>query len=194
MKRMLITAVASSALALGAPAVASAHHHHKRHHAKHLARHARVLTFKGAGSSTSQPSPTSPASTPAGEPAGTVTSFTSGVLMITLTDGTVVSGKVTEQTELACRSSTADMGDDQGARDDQGGGDDQGGRESGEHGGPVDMARESDSHATDGQDDDEGAGNESCTSAALVPGAKVGEAELRVSSAGAVWEKVELVQ
>jgi len=183
MKRMLITAVASSALALGAPAVASAHHHHhKRHHAKH----ARVLTFTSAGSPTSQPSPTPPASS---EPAGTVTSFTNGVLTITLTDGTVVSGKVTEQTELKCESSTVDVGDH-----DQGGGDDQNGRESGEHGGPINMARESHSQGTGWQDADEDDGNESCTSASLVSGAKVGEAELRLSSAGAVWEKVELVQ
>ena len=46
-----------------------------------------------------------------------------------------------------------------------------------------------------GGGDDQGDGDggaASCTAAALVPGAVVREAELRVSSARAVWVKVEL--
>jgi hypothetical protein len=184
MKRMLLTAAASSALALGAPAVAAAHHH-THHHARHHARHARVLTF----SAPATPATGTPALTPTSDEAGTVTTFANGVLTITLPDGTVVSGKVTEQTELECQSATTET-----SEHDQGGGDDQNGRESGEHGGPVNMARESDSNSGDGQGDDNGQNQESCTSAALVAGAKVGEAELSVSSAGAVWEKVDLIQ
>jgi hypothetical protein len=36
-------------------------------------------------------------------------------------------------------------------------------------------------------------GQEGCTTAALVAGAKVGEAELELTGSGAVWEKVILV-
>ena len=118
MRRMLLTATAASALALGAPAAASAHH--KRHH-KHHSTQARVLLFK---SHTIPASPSKPAAPtpPSNDPAGTVTKFEEGVLTITLADGSVFKGKVTEQTRLECPSSTT--GTDQGD-DDQGGGDDQ---------------------------------------------------------------------
>jgi hypothetical protein len=186
MKRMLLTATAASALALGAPAVASAHH---KHHHKHRSTQARVLLFKSRtvpASPTTTSSPTAPSS----DPAGTVTSFKEGVLTITLADGSVVTGKVNEQTRLECQSAT---GQEAGERDDQGGGDDQSGRDSGEHGGPVTSARISDFQGGDDQGEDGQGAQESCTTAALVPGAKVGEAELLVASGGSVWEKVDLL-
>src|SRR6476620_8519823 len=98
MRRMLLAATVASALALGAPAAASAHH-------KHHSTQARVLLFK------SRPVPASPTQTaaptaPSSEPAGTVTKFEGGVLTITLGDGSVFKGKVTEQTRLECASST----------------------------------------------------------------------------------------
>jgi hypothetical protein len=192
MRRMLLTATVASALALGAPAVASAHHH-RRHHKHHASAH--VLVFKSAVAPSATNSPTTGPTSPTTESAGTVTGFKEGVLTITLTDGTVVSGKVTEQTRLECQSAN----DEQvGERDDQGGGDDQGASDSGEHGGPSTSARVSDSQGGDDQgddaqgDDDQGA-QEVCTTSALQPGVKVGEAELIVGSGGAVWEKVELL-
>ena len=187
MRRMLLTATVASALALGAPAVASAHHH-KRHHKHHASVH--VLVFKSAAAPSGTSSPTTAPASPTSESAGTVTGFKEGVLTITLTDGTVVSGKVTEQTRLECQSAN----DQQvGERDDQGGGDDQSGRDSDEHGGPSTMARVSDSQGDDDQGDDDRGAQESCTTSALQPGVKVGEAELIVGSGGAVWEKVELL-
>jgi hypothetical protein len=164
-----------------------------------------VVTF---GSMTvapaSGPSITTPTSTtPSGEPAGKVKSFEKGVLTITLTDGSPVSGKVTEQTELECRSATPSTSTE---GDDQGSGDDVAGRESGEHGGPsvTGEAASNDQSQGDegGGDDEEGQqgteghdqSQQSCTTAALVPGAVVGEAELKLSGEGAVWEKVELLQ
>ena len=59
--------------------------------------------------------------------------------------------------------------------------------------GPGDGRRDADDGDTTGDDDGQDEA-EHCTTAALVPGAVVREAELSVSSAGAVWEKVELNQ
>jgi hypothetical protein len=187
MRRTLLTATAASALALGAPAAASAHH--KRHH-KHHSTHARVLLFKShtvPASPTKTTAPTAPSS----EPAGTVTKFEEGVLTITLGDGSVFKGKVTEQTRLECPSSTTGQAD---PGDDLGGGDDQSGSDSGEHGGPSVMGqlnRDFQGEDQDANDDDNG--QQACTTAALTSGAKVGEAELVITSAGAVWEKVDLI-
>src|SRR5262249_7738571 len=101
-----LMAIASSALALAAPQVASAHH--GRHHHRHHAHHARFRHF-GTVSNTTTPTTKSPVT-----PAGTVKSFTEGVLTITLADGTTtVSGKVTEDTEIACLTpGTEGSGDD----------------------------------------------------------------------------------
>jgi hypothetical protein len=193
MRRMLLTATATaaSALALGAPGVASAHHH-KRHHKRHAT--ARVLVFKGAAAP--RTAPASPSSSSPAQSAATVTGFKEGVLTITLTDGTVVNGKVTERTRLECRSAT----DEADERDDQGAGDDQSGRDSDEHGGPATSARVSDVQGSEDQRDDDQSdareddgGQQGCTTAALQPGAMVGEAELIVGGGGAVWEKVELL-
>jgi hypothetical protein len=201
MKRTLLTMMASSMLVFALPAVASAshgkHHHGARHSSshRHHAKGARLLTFAPATPASGAPTTTAAPTTPANETAGTVTSFTNGVLTITLTDGTVVSGKVTEETELHCRSAIPPSSNE---GDDQGGGDDQNGRESGEHGGPSAMGMEhrdfQGNDGGDGQGDHQGGNDEGCTTAALVPGAIVREAELSLSGAGAVWEKVDLVK
>jgi hypothetical protein len=194
MRRVFFTAVASSALALAVPGVAAAQHgkrhhshrasSHKRHH-----RHAHIVRFGTLAASTPGSNASSPA-TPS-SPAGTVASFTGGVLTITLADKSTVSGKVTDQTELECQSaaptasaSSHDGGDD-GDRHDGSGptSSQQAGSQSGNDGGSDDQG--------DDQDDDDGA-QQSCTTAALVTGAVVQEAELSISSAGAVWHKVEL--
>jgi hypothetical protein len=44
-----------------------------------------------------------------------------------------------------------------------------------------------------GQGDDNGQGEQMCSTAALMPGTAVSEAELKLTSAGAVWDEVELV-
>lgn len=178
MRRIILMAVASSAFALAAPGVASAHH--ARHHSRtHHARKARFRHF-GAFSrtTTSTTSPTTPAT-----PAGTVKSFNEGVLTITLADSSTVSGKVNEDTEIICVT----PGTENGGDDDQGSGDDQGGDHAG--------AFASDFHGDQGDDDqgdDDGGGATNCTVAALVPGAVVLGAELRIGSSGAVWDRVAL--
>jgi hypothetical protein len=201
MKRMLLAAGASATLALAAPGVAGAHKAHKsacRHHRSHHAcalRHAhrsKVLKFgsqaavNAPGATTTTPaSPSSPVA-----PAGKVASFTEGVLTIELTDKSLVSGKVTESTELRC-SSAASAG---AGSDDDESGDDSGGDGSSH----VTSSRGDD--LSGGHGDDDGAGDDedgsaagACTTAALVAGATVGEAELKIGPSGATWEKVELV-
>jgi hypothetical protein len=196
MKRILLVAVSSSALALAAPAIASAHHHGKHHSGKHAAKHhaarARVLDFRAsAPASSSLGSPATPA-TPTTESVGKVPSFKEGVLIITLTDGTPVSGKVTERTEIHCAPTTPASGGD----------DDEAGSGEGDHGSSTDGPSEGshgDAHAAssgdDGEDGEDGSDNGSaaCTTTALVEGAMVREAELRLGSAGAVWDRVNLL-
>jgi hypothetical protein len=195
MRRIFLTAAASSALAFAAPGVALAHdgehqqaeqqrgeHHqgedrhgaHRRHH-----HHAHLMRFGAAGSSTTTPAHSS------NETAGTVTSFANGSLTITLTDGSMVSGKVTDRTELECHAATPSaVTSDNG---DQDRGDDNGVDGEENHGGPG--PGRGDRHDNDNDVNDEA---EHCTPAALVAGAVVREAVLSVSQFGAVWEKVEL--
>jgi hypothetical protein len=201
MKRnLLVVAATSSILALAAPPLALAqgrhHHHSARHASAHKRAHrAHVLTFGGRLSGS--PSSTAPTTgTPSsGEPAGTVVSFTEGVLTIELTsDKSLIKGKVTERTELECQPAAG-----AGSDEEQGGGDDQDRSASGDEGGPssqtqasgqnVAMARSSDVGDDQGEEQDE---EETCTRAALKPGAVVLRAELLIGGSGAVWEKIEL--
>ena len=200
MKRMLLTLLPASLLALGAPAAASAHHghHHSRHHGHH-ASSARLLKFGAASSVGTAAGPVQ--ASPTTENAGVVESFENGVLKIKLNaDNSVVSGKVTGDTELRCASATppSEPGDDDsgdGASGSQG--DNQGGPSSpdqsaSQHG---DLFAHAASDNGDQGDDDQGEGSqESCSpTTALVKGAIVREAELELSGAGAVWEKVVIV-
>ena len=192
MRRLLLCTVAASLLALAGSATALAAHHGKRHHrTHHAARHrhhhatgARLLRFGVAAFNTSGAATKSPDAS-SDENAGTVKSFTGGVLTIKLADETEVSGKVTEATRLECESATAQDDDEQG--------DDNQGDEQGTSGGDEHSGATATTASNDSGDDDE-QGGEACTTEALVPNAVVREAELSVSSAGAVWEKVELLK
>jgi hypothetical protein len=201
MKRISLPALFATALALCAPAGALAHHARSHHAARRTSAHgrhasvARVLRF-GSAASRAGASPATASSSTETTPsaAGTITSFSAGVLTITLTDGTVVSGRVTERTEIECRSSApegeASGGDEAGEDGGSGGG--EGGSDGGD-GSDTTATHGGDSHGGSGGDDGaEGVGEEACTTAALVGGALVGEAELRTSSEGAAWLKVEL--
>jgi hypothetical protein len=171
MRKLLLTVVASCALFAFAPASALAHHG-RHHHAHHARVHHRTFGHDwGQSGSTTQ-------STSSDQNAGTVQSFTNGVLTILLNDGkTTVSGQVTPDTEIECRApemsgmQSHDSGDDNGGGDDQGDNNDQGDDQ--------------------GQGDDEN-GGQSCDSSNLTPGTVVQEAELNLSSAGAVWKNIDL--
>ncbi len=195
MKRTFLAAACVSLLAVAAPSIASAHHG-KRHHSACAARHhhakcarAHVLRFGARSALSSGPTTSGAPTTPSTETAGTVKSFSGGILTITLNNGTEVSGKVTEDTEIGCESATRPTSGD----------DDEGGDESGSSGDSsvsavahASSTGSGDDEGENDQGDDEG-GAQSCTTTALTPGAVVRAAELEVSGAGAVWEKVDLV-
>jgi hypothetical protein len=191
MRRMLLTAGAALALSLApaGAAMAHGHSHHARHHARR--HHAHIVRFVSHTTTTSSPS--APAGTPpATEEVATVASFTGGVLTLKLADGSTVSGKVTEDTRIECPAA----GEEQQDADDNGQGDDNGGPGPSGFGGAQgdDMSGPSDN----GSGDDDGQGDDDqeqqpCGTSALVEGAKVAEAELRVGAGGATWLKVELL-
>jgi hypothetical protein len=196
MRRIFLMALASSALLLAAPSMASAHQGKARHHARHAKRHHHTLLRFGklaastgtSGTTTATPSTGTPTA-PTDETAGTVASFTGGVLTITLKDGSTVSGKVTEKTEIHCTSATPTTG---GGDDDEGSGEDSH-APSGETGVRAHDSSFSHDEGGDSGGDGEGA-TVPCTSADLLPGAVVGEAELSLGGAGAVWDHLVLVK
>ena len=221
MRRILIALVMSGAVVVAAPTGALAVQHHSRHHhARHhrsSRRHSRVR-HKSFGRLDTQPSGTS-------SQAGTVSMFTdngngTGVLTITLNDGSTVTGNVTTDTNISCMSASASQqGDDQGDNgDSQGGtGDDQG--DSGSSSSSGDDQGDSGSSSSTGDDqgnggtsggsgddnggsgddqgdngDDQGDnGAQTCSTASLTPPTPVAEANLEITSSGAVWTSVELI-
>jgi hypothetical protein len=171
MRKIVLSVLACCALVAVVPASALAHgKHHKRHHAR--------VHHRTFGHDWSQ-SDNSGTSMNSDQNAGTVTSFTGGVLTITLNNGQTVSGDVTGDTEIECQA--AEMSSSLRSHDR--------GDDNGDH---------ADNHDNDQGDDDQGQGdddneNANCSSADLTPGIPVHEARLRISSAGATWDKVELV-
>jgi hypothetical protein len=173
MRKFLFVALLSGALAVAMPATALARHHHRHHHSRIRHEHFGTATSSGT-TSTSTSSDT----------AGTVTSFTGGLLTLTLNDGTTVSGMVTSATELKCEAPENEVNDNDG--DDSVSGDRVAMDDGGSSGG--------DNSSNDGSgDDNQGEDEQMCSTSNLTPGTVVQEAELNVSSAGAVWHEVELV-
>ena len=118
------------------------------------------------------------------ENAGTIVSFDSatGRLAIDLFGKETVSGLVTEETEIKCEgsdeagmSSENEPGDENGAQGDEPGDDNSG-------------PGSTNSGPGDDNGDDEG----SCTTAALVQGAVVEEADLHLENGAATFDEVEL--
>lgn len=160
MRRFTLTmATGVAALVLlpaGAMAGTHARHHQRRHHVHHaIVHHAED---------------------------GTMQSFSGGVLTLALTDGTMVSGKVTDGTEVECEAADMSRLHADGDGGENGRGDNSGPGSGGDRG------RGGDDNGDRGDDN----GNQACMAADLVAGAAVRSAELRVSSAGAIWDKVEL--
>ena len=200
MKRIATTTSLAALLLLASTGIAQARGHHARHHrrGKHGVAHIeRILSpvapalneHTGGGASSSGPGSPGSQAGDSTEAAGTVTSFAHRVLTITLNDGTTVSGQVTEQTEIGCQPAEATAH----AASEDGGGDHGSGDESGSSREDGDEGSGDQSEQDDQNDGNESAGPASCSTASLVPGAVVREAELRVSSAGSVFLHVELI-
>jgi hypothetical protein len=192
MRRMVLTATVSAVVLALAPASALGRHNgHRRHHSRsHHAKVHRIRTKRFGDVSTppaTTPAPTTPGAPPA-DAVGTVTSFDGTTLVITLSDGkTTESGMVTSETEIECETMTPTTtptgmpsGHDDGDGGQSGGQDQNGGDDNGQG-------------DDDGQDDQNENENNQCTSANFTPGTFVRGAELKLSSAGAVWDKVDLI-
>jgi hypothetical protein len=130
--------------------------------------------------------------------AGTISSFdaSTGKLTITLLEGGTVTGLVTEGTEIKCEGV-----DDRLDRRDHGGGGDNSGPGSGDdNGGQVEPGDDNGGRGEPEPGDDNGGeaaagapeGEASCSVASLVPGAVVGDAELRLEGGSAFFEEIEL--
>jgi hypothetical protein len=117
------------------------------------------------------------------EKAGQVVSFTGGILIVHLFNGDDVKGTVDDDTEIECEDAhamaPAARAADEGHGDGDHGDDDQGE----DHRGAGD-----DDHGDDDED-----GHAGCDATKLTPGAVVGEAELKATAGGLVFEKIELV-
>jgi hypothetical protein len=194
----LIAAVAGLALVPGAASAHSGspgerHHHHHRHHVRgHHHHHARVKVITSRD-------PASGAYTDPNGPATsgqvTIASFSGGKLTLQLADGTTT-GRVTDKTTIRCATppqgtTTAAARGDDGPGDDQSGddgpGDDGGNRGSGDDdGGGGDRGS--------GDDDGAGAGDQAgtCDQSALVAGAMVSRAKLRISGGVATFQQIEI--
>jgi hypothetical protein len=189
---VFFTALVSAALLIVLPASALARGHSSRsHHRVHHVRVHHVRThLRRFGTDVRSPGSTTGSSS---DTAGTVASFTGGVLTIRLNDGSEIHGLVTDATELECTAGMTTM-----MRSDGGGSDDSGGDQSGDqgehNGGDQGGDPGDDQGAGDDRGDNDDTAAQSCSSSALTPGAVVQGAELKVSSAGATWDKVELAQ
>jgi hypothetical protein len=132
------------------------------------------------------------------EGAGTVASFdsTSGELVINLFSGDSVSGTVTADTEIDCNNDDEvqpdDHGDDPSGHD---GNDDQGDDGPG-HDGTDDNGDDGPGHdrsvTTSSSGNDEGSDDDNCSTADLVSGTVVREAELDLTASGLVFDEIEL--
>lgn len=144
------------------------------------------------------------------EQAGTVTSFTGGVLIVHLFNGDDVKGTVDANTEFECKAAQptpitpitpitraaddgnggGDGGDDEGDGNHGGSGDQPGAGQSGHQGGCDNGDDDNEGDDDENENEDNQAG---CDASKLTPGAIVGEAELKATAAGLVFTEIELV-
>jgi hypothetical protein len=127
------------------------------------------------------------------ENAGTIQSFDAetGRLTIALFGGETQSGLVTGETEIKCEhaeestasSSSQESGDDSGPES----GEEESGDDNGDNSGPG-SPNSGPGNQNGDENDDEG----NCTTADLVPGAVVDEADLKLANGTATFEEVEL--
>jgi hypothetical protein len=130
--------------------------------------------------------------------AGTVTSYVNGVLTLTLNDGSTVSATVTGRTEIECEPAkptpvarAADHGGSGPSRNDGHGGG-QGNHDQNDNDGPGGNQGEQDQNDNDGPPNDNHDESSVCDTSALIPGAVVHAAELRIDPAGSRFTSIEI--
>ena len=123
------------------------------------------------------------------EKAGQVVSFTAGILIVHVFNGDDVKGTVDDNTEIECEDGPATTPTAPTARaaDDGHGGGDEGDDDEG------DNQNRGHDEGDDDHGDDENHGQPGCDASKLTAGAVVGEAELKATAGGLVFEKIELV-
>jgi hypothetical protein len=179
MRRHLFAVLASLTLFAALPAASlAASHHGERHHRRHArVEHARVEHFRDSHGV---------ASNPVSQDAGTVQTFTNGVLTIKLNDGSTVSGMVTGDSEIECTAMNRDVTREDGGPGPSGnGGSDRNGSDNGDQG------DRGDDHGDRGDRGDRGDDHQNCVMA-LQAGAAVRDATLSLTGAGATWDRVDL--
>jgi hypothetical protein len=134
------------------------------------------------------------------EQSGVIDSFdaTTGKLTVTLVNGDSLTGTVTSDTEIECENTTTtastrhdgESGDDNSGSGSTQSGDDNSGPGSTNSG--DDDQGDNNDQGDDNDDQGENENEGSCSTDALQPTTIVKEAELRLTSAGAVFEKIEL--
>jgi hypothetical protein len=130
------------------------------------------------------------------EKAGQVVSFTAGVLIVHLFNGDDVKGTVDDNTEIECEdapSTTAAAPAARAADDGPGHGGDEGDDDNNDGSDDHHGHGQSGDNQDDGENDDDENGQAGCDATKLTQGATVGEAELKATAAGLVFEKIELV-
>jgi hypothetical protein len=193
MRRATIPFLAAAVVLAVAPASALARHHHHRHHSRAV--HARIKRF-GRDVATNSSGAAS------AENAGTVQSFSNGILTIALSNGNTVSGTVGRDTEIECMSSAGSQmlheDGDAGSGSQSGDGDDSGSADNEAQGPGGDQGGDQGDDPAEDQGDDQGEeqgadqAENACSTANLIPGALVRDAELRISGSGSAWKKVGL--
>jgi hypothetical protein len=123
------------------------------------------------------------------EQSGTIVSFDSGVLTVSLVNGDTLKGTVDNGTEIECDNPTQTT-TTAASRDD--GGDSNSGDQTSSM--PSSTSGDDETQGDDDQGDnnDDQGDNSSCGTDALTAGTIVKEAELHLTSAGAVFDKVDL--
>jgi hypothetical protein len=185
MRRYLFAVLTILALlaALPAASVARSHDRGEGHHRRaddrgerHHRRHDRIEHFRAHHAVVGNPT---------SQDIGTVQSFQGRILKIMLNDGSVVSGTVTRSTEIECAAMEQRFGRDDGGPGTSGGsGDDQ-------RGDANDANDRGDDRGEDNDPADEN-NNANCLMALRTPGTHVRDATLRLTGAGAFWQRVEL--
>jgi hypothetical protein len=183
MRRYLFAVLAGLMLLAALPAASVAR---PAHRTRHHRRHDRVLHFRDHRQAPSSPkTPSSPIS----QDAGTVQTFTNGVLTIKLNDGSTVSGMVTQNTEIECNAMNHDFTRDDGGPGPSGnGGDGHNGGDQGDQGNQGNQGDRGDQGDNHGEDND----NQNCLMALQMPGALVRDATLTETGTGAIWDRVDL--